>query len=759
MANYGADSADSEAAIDSADSEADNVEEGIETRDVHDLETEAACDISTTHGLYEGSLISTKATLALLTQLAQRHRLSKSALCDFMKVISVLLPQQPDVLKSGFHFNKAVINLTTQLAKPIVHYLCPCCKSLMKEKSTCLTAGCLYSGVEEPLYFFELPIENQIQALFADHPEFYKSLEINFGRRHGCVTLSDVYDGQVYQSLVESGYLQNIFHLTLGMNTDGVQLFKSPQTSMWPVYFRINELPPTLRSSKKYLLLAAVWCRQEKPPMHWFLRPVIDRLNRLYTEDLPAKALLLHCQQYNGCFGCSECEIKGQVVPRLRGHTTSFWQQSLAIKRTHKSVCHQAQVALQTNKVVVGVKGYSPLSWLDEFDVVKQTPIDYMHCVLLGVTKMLLNLWFNSRNKTNPYYIGHHTGLIDERLSSIFPPTEISRKPGLISKMSDWKASQYRAFLLYYMVPVLADVLDQQYWIHAFCLASALHSLLSSSITADDLLVIDQSLNQFVTDMKLHYGLEYCSMNVHLLTHLVDHVKLFGPLWTHSCFEFESANLRLRNLVHGKRYPDQQIVNGWHREHCAFNISQESKEVQALHESLSHSSVRSENNCNEVALKCKRKQCLDGDQVSALMMVLGQAPEACELYTRASWSGKTFCSSGYLKSKRMNSVVQFQKSVGTTQFGLIDCFVSPIPSMADFAAALVLPFDARPLAPTGVPLIQQKWLAVSLRPRSDLLAIPIRNIVRKCVYVQISSTRFRNAQSYLSLIPNEIEVD
>ena len=87
----------------------------------------------------------------------------------------------------------------------------------------------------------------------------------------------------------------------------------------------------------------------------------------------------------------------------------------------------------------MGIKGYSPLSWLDEFDVVKQTPIDYMHCVLLGVTKMLLNLWFNGRNKTNPYYIGHHTGLIDERLSSIFPPTEISRKPGLISKMSDWK--------------------------------------------------------------------------------------------------------------------------------------------------------------------------------------------------------------------------------------------------------------------------------------------------------------------------------
>ena len=55
-------------------------------------------------------------------------------------------------------------------------------------------------------------------------------------------------------------------------------------------------------------------------------------------------------------------------------------------------------------------------------------------------------------------------------------------------------------------------------------------------------------------------------MNMHLLVHLVDHVKLFGPLWTHSCFEFESANMRLRNSVHGKRYPDQQV----HTSFCDF---------------------------------------------------------------------------------------------------------------------------------------------------------------------------------------------
>ena len=91
--------------------------------------------------------------------------------------------------------------------------------------------------------------------------------------------------------------------------------------------------------------------------------------------------------------------------------------------------------------MVVGIKGCSPLSWLHDFDLVKQTPVDYMHCVLLGVSKMLINLWFNSRNKSKLYYIGHHVGLVDERLSGISPPVEISRQPGVISKISDWKGN------------------------------------------------------------------------------------------------------------------------------------------------------------------------------------------------------------------------------------------------------------------------------------------------------------------------------
>ena len=48
-------------------------------------------------------------------------------------------------------------------------------------------------------------------------------------------------------------------------------------------------------------------------------------------------------------------------------------------------------------------------------------------------------------------------------------------------------------------------------------------------------------------------------MNVHLLCHVINHVRSFGPLWTHSAFEFESANCKLVSMVHGKTHVEKQV--------------------------------------------------------------------------------------------------------------------------------------------------------------------------------------------------------
>ena len=66
--------------------------------------------------------------------------------------------------------------------------------------------------------------------------------------------------------------------------------------------------------------------------------------------------------------------------------------------RTHTKVTEDAMEAVRTGTVINGVLGILPLT--ESLDLVDSIPVDYMymHPVLEGVTRMLINLWFNSSN-------------------------------------------------------------------------------------------------------------------------------------------------------------------------------------------------------------------------------------------------------------------------------------------------------------------------------------------------------------------------
>lgn len=75
-----------------------------------------------------------------------------------------------------------------------------------------------------------------------------------------------------------------------------------------------------------------------------------------------------------------------------------------------------------------------------KFDLVRGVAVDYMHCVLLGVTRLLLRLWFDSSHHREPWYIGKEVAEVDARLCAIRPPDEISRTPRSIQRtVKYWK--------------------------------------------------------------------------------------------------------------------------------------------------------------------------------------------------------------------------------------------------------------------------------------------------------------------------------
>ena len=63
--------------------------------------------------------------------------------------------------------------------------------------------------------------------------------------------ISDIYDGDEYSQLCQSGGFlcrqTNPANISFSFNTDGVALFHSSQTGIWPIFLIINELPPTAR--------------------------------------------------------------------------------------------------------------------------------------------------------------------------------------------------------------------------------------------------------------------------------------------------------------------------------------------------------------------------------------------------------------------------------------------------------------------------------------------------------------------------------
>ena len=65
------------------------------------------------------------------------------------------------------------------------------------------------------------------------------------------------------------------------------------------------------------------------------------------------------------------------------------------------------------------------------------------------------------------FYLGKKAVEVDNRLTSISPPSEITRAPRSIKERKFWKASEWRAFMLYGLV-VLKGLLPRVYLQHFF---------------------------------------------------------------------------------------------------------------------------------------------------------------------------------------------------------------------------------------------------------------------------------------------------
>ena len=213
---------------------------------------------------------------------------------------------------------------------------------------------------------------------------------------------------------------------------------------MWPLYLKINELPYKLRNYFSNKILAGVWFGAEKPVINTFLKPLCTAMTSLFKEgiivnppeiphpitckaiilsgtcDLPAKACALNMVNHNGFSACPYCEQTGKTFTIGNGHVHIYpYQQSDpdGPKRDTLRVKQCSMNSAQSNERVMGINPpVSCLLTLPLYNVVKGCGIDYMHCVLLDVVRLLMQLWFDSTHHSQPWSCSRLVSLANQRL-------------------------------------------------------------------------------------------------------------------------------------------------------------------------------------------------------------------------------------------------------------------------------------------------------------------------------------------------------
>ena len=347
----------------------------------------------------------------------------------------------------------------------------------------------------------------------------------------------------------------------------------------------INELPFNIR--RKHVLLTGLWFGA-KPKINTFFKVFVEECSKLANTgflwfskaqnknivskvfclvcscDSAARCVLQNIKQFNGKYGCSWCLNPGIAISNSNGGPPKrVFDNQLYPSRTLDGFVDNVRYLVENGEIRNGVKGASPLLLIPYFNIIDGFVVDYMHCIMLGVARHMSILWLEKTNE--PWYIGNKINNMNDMLLKIKPPSNITRAPRSFHERAQWKASEWRNWLLFYSLFVLHGILPQVYYNHFLLLVESIYILLSESISHADLDRAENQLHVFVSDFSTIYAVDYMTYNIHLLQHISSTVCEWGPLWGISNFMFENSNGYLLRLFKGTQSVPLQIC-------CTFTL-------------------------------------------------------------------------------------------------------------------------------------------------------------------------------------------
>jgi hypothetical protein len=356
---------------------------------------------------------------------------------------------------------------------------------------------------------------------------------------------------------------------SLAINIDGLPLFKnSAHFHLYPILVRVQEYPSKIFTAGLYCSNKS--SKQDMIHPDELLKLFADDIRKLSYEglptavasftfkiggpficDAPCRADLKQIVHHSGYYACERCKVRGNY----KGHHVTFEEIS-APERTKESFN-----AKDDKKHHVGS---STLLENLGIDMVNNFVIDYMHNVCLGVMKRLLQRWVKSpKANKSPQFGRDAVQHLTRNISQVSPHVSRDfnrRLEGGLRKLSYWKATEFRLFLLYVGPVVLKsiNVISREKYTSFLKLSVAIRLLLTNS-QENNLSFVESLLREFVNDCVKQYTTEFISYNVHNLIHLPSDYKRYKNLENISAFPFESYLGCLKACLRSGFKPLKQI--------------------------------------------------------------------------------------------------------------------------------------------------------------------------------------------------------
>ena len=366
----------------------------------------------------------------------------------------------------------------------------------------------------------------------------------------------------VHQLTVHSDYAL-LDALPMQINIDGLPLFNSRTMQLWPI---LGMLDVRDHDRQKQPFVIGIYAGLHKPNnvdeyLHEFINEIaaLERTGLMFKDknyrvfisnvvcDAQARVFIKNTKSFSGYSGCDKCTERGV-----------YYKSKIIFPLLNASLRSDASFAEMQD--IDHHRGPSPFSQLS-IGMVSQFPMEYMHCVCLGVVKRLIGLWV-----TGPLHVrigGNASQIISNALLRfrMFIPNEFVRKPRSLVDYPRWKATEFRQFLLYTGVVALHGIIDEQLFKNFLLLSVGIRILLCPDLTEAMCSFADALLVAFVEHFSQIYGSDQVVYNVHTLVHLANDARQYGSLENFSAFLFENFLLKLKRVIRKPSKIVQQVTS------------------------------------------------------------------------------------------------------------------------------------------------------------------------------------------------------